>query len=114
MVYDSTKRLTKIGRIKLRHEESELQRVPTYKYLGMTLESTLSLKQLLSYVVRTFFDKIYILTRVMKYLSYRTALLVYKSMILPYRDYADIVHNKACAHDLGGFQKLQTGQLSCV
>ena len=51
--------------------------------------------------------KVTILSKVKKYLNDCTALLIYKSMILPYLDYADVVLDKAYSKDLDKLQRLQ-------
>ena len=84
MVFGTSKRIKKLGKFRLYLEGVPLKQVSSYKYLGVTLDSTLNYKQHLASVVRTVSHKLYILSRLRKYLSDRAALLVYKSMILPY------------------------------
>ena len=111
MVFGTSRRIKRLGKVDLELGGTVLSQVPSYKYLGITLDSTLSLKQHLSNVTRTVSHKIYVLSRVRKYLSDRAALLVYKSMVLPYLDYGDIVYSKACASELERLQRLQNRAL---
>ena len=48
-----------------------------------------------------------LLAKLKRYLKDDTALLIYKSMILPYFDYADVIFCKANKKDLDKLQKLQ-------
>ena len=45
MVFGTSKRVKKAGQFKITANGKPLQRVPTYKYLGMALDSALSYKQ---------------------------------------------------------------------
>ena len=90
-------------------DNSPIQQVPSYKYLGMTLDSSLSYKPHLATVIRNVSHKIYLLSRVK--ISNRIALLVYKTMILPFCDYADVVYNNATANELEKLQRLQNRAL---
>ena len=84
-----------------------LQIVPTYKYLGITLDSTLSF----NYHVRTVSNmvsyKVNLLAKIRKFLDEKVALKIYKSMILPYLDYGDIIYNTASQEGLDKLQRLQ-------
>ena len=61
--------------------------------------------------VRTVSHKIYLLTRVRKFMSNTSALLVYKTMILPFFDYADVVYHYANAKELDKLHRLQNRAL---
>ena len=65
---------------------ASLQIVPTYKYLGFTLDSTLSLNSHVNNVTKMVAYKINLLAKIRKYLTDNVALKIYKSMILPYFD----------------------------
>ena len=77
----------------------------------MTLDSSLSYKPHLATVVRNVSHKIYLLSRVRKFMSNRTALLVYKTMILPFFDYADVIYHNARVNELDKLQRLQNRAL---
>ena len=49
--------------------------------------------------------------RIRKFITEYSAIRIYKSMILPYYDYADIVYDKARQIDL---DKLQRAQIKCL
>ena len=84
-----------------------LKQVPSYKYLGITLDSTLNFNSHISQVLRTVLHKLLLLSKMKKYLKDEVALHVYKSMLLPYFDYADIIFSKAASKDLDKLQRLQ-------
>ena len=82
-------------------------KVPTFKYLGLILDSTLSYYHHISSVIRTVLHKMTLLAKMKKYLKKDVALLVYKTMILLYLDYADVIIHKSNNKDLDKLQQLQ-------
>ena len=111
LIFGTSKRVKKAGHVQLNIDNKPIQQVPTYKYLGMTLDSSLSYKAHLATVVRTVSHKIYLLSRVKKFMSNRSALLVFKTMIMPFLDYADVVYHNASAKELEKLQRLQNRAL---
>ena len=75
--------------------------MPSFKYLGLTLDGTLSFSNHISTVLNSVSHKAYILSKIRKFIDIRAAIKIYKSMILPYFDYTDIVFDKANRNDLG-------------
>ena len=111
LIFGTSKRVKKAGLIRLTINNEPIQQVPSYKYLGMILDSSLTFKPHLASVVRSVSHKIYLLSRIRKFLSNRTALLVYKTMVLPFFDYADVVYHNANSNDLEKLQRLQNRAL---
>ena len=58
-------------------------------------------------MVRTVLHKVTLLSKVKRYLRDQTALQIYKSMILPYIDYADVVFANSNVSDIEKLQRLQ-------
>ena len=88
----------------LKIDATSLKMVPTYKYLGFTLDSTLSYDYQVKCVSNMVSYKVNLLAKIRKYLTDDVALKIYKSMILPYFDYGDIMYDGA---NQGGLEKLQ-------
>ena len=51
--------------------------------------------------------KMFILSKVRQYLSEKSAILIYKSMLLPYFDYGDIVYMFSSKNELDKLERLQ-------
>ena len=111
MAFGTPGRLKKMGKFRVQLGNVNLQQVSSYKYLGMTLDSSLNFKQHLSNVTRTVSHKLFILSRLRKYLSEKAALLIYKTMVLPYMDYVDVVFHKATGANLERLQRIQNRAL---
>ena len=65
--------------------------VPTYKYLGIHLDETLNFNHHLKNIVNQISHKLYVFNKIRRFLNEKAALNVYKTMILPYFDYGDVV-----------------------
>ena len=87
--------------------DTPLQVVPSYKYLGFVLDSTLSFNCHVKAVSAMVTYKANLLAKIRKFLTEAVALKIYKSMILPYFDYGDVVYNQASQEGLDKLQRLQ-------
>ena len=67
-----------------------LHNVPTFRYLGINLDQTLNFNYHLKNVVNVISHKLYIFSKLRRFLDDRTSLLIYKTMILPFFDYGDV------------------------
>ena len=107
MSFTSRSKVKKCKNTDVRVDGEKLKLVPSFKYLGLTLDSTLNFSQHIAQVIRLVCHKMILLARLKKYLREETALLIYKTMILPYFDYADVIFHKANMKELDKLQKLQ-------
>ena len=111
MVFGSRSRVKKAKNISLSINNMQIQRVPNYKYLGFMMDPVLSFSNHISTLLCTIAHKAYILSRIRRFITEYSALRIYKAMLLPYFDYADIVYDKARQSDL---DKLQRAQNKCL
>ena len=111
MAFASRSKVKKCKNLNIRIEGEKLKLAPYFKYLGLTLDSTLNYSQHIASVIKTISYKMTLLAKLKKYLKNETALQIYKSMLLPYFDYADIIFDKANLRDT---DKLQTLQNKCL
>ena len=107
MVFGSRSKVKKAKYVKVKLNGAILQKVPSIKYLGMLLDPTLSYNKHVSYVIKTVLYRMLLLTKIRKYLHDEVALQIYKSMLLPYFDYADVIFNNSNVGDLDKLQRLQ-------
>ena len=97
------------GQVKI--EGVPLQLVPTYKYLGVTLDSTLSVNSHVKNVANIISYKVVLRVKIRKFLTQDVAPKIYKSMVLPYFDYGDVIYGNA---NQEGLEKLQRLQNKCL
>ena len=111
MAFGSRSKVKKCDRAKITLNGVKLKLVPSYKYLGMVLDSTLNYTNHISATIRTVQHKLAILGKVKRYLHNDVALKIYKTMLLPYLDYADVIFSKAKSTELDKLQRLQNRSL---
>ena len=107
MAFGSRSRVKKTKNTKIYPNGDMLQKVPTFTYLGLNLDPTLNYNHHISSVLRTVLHKMVLLSKLKKYLNNNVALLIYKSMLLPYFDYADVIYHRSNSGDLDKLQRLQ-------
>ena len=73
----------------------KIQKVATYKYLGMILDMNLTFNNHLQQILNVISYNCLILSKLRKYIDVHTATVVYKSMILPIMEYGDIIYGGA-------------------
>ena len=71
--------------------DKQIQYVHTFNYLGVILDDQLSLTPYYHLVKRRIENKIFVLSKIRKFVDSRTALLIYKQAILPLVEYAGFV-----------------------
>lgn len=77
--------------------DHRLQRVNTYSYLGLILDSCMTLENAMADAYGKFAFRLYNLSVLRKYITKSTALKIVKSMLLPYFDYV-IFASTACTN----------------
>ena len=107
MVFGSRSKIKKAKNAKLYLSGDSLKKVPTFKYLGVILDSTLNFKHHISSVLKTVLHKLLLLSKLRVYLNNNVAVQIYKSMILPYFDYADVIYSNSNSGDLDKLQRVQ-------
>ena len=73
----------------------KLERVCTYKYLGVTLDMNFNFNKHLQNCLRIASHKAYLLSKVHSYITTEAALRIYKTMILPVIEYGDILYDNS-------------------
>ena len=88
-----------------------VHKVPTYKYLGIILDSTLNFEAFIKNQLKSVSYRTYQLTKMANYLPKDALLRIYKSYILPKVDYGDIIYTNA---NNFLWTKLQRAQNRCI
>ena len=107
MIFGTRYKVKKARDVIVKVGGTTLQVVPSYKYLGFTLDSTLSFNCHVKTVSSLVAYKANLLAKIRKFLTVPVAMKIYKSMILPYFDYGDVVYNQAGQEGLDKLQRLQ-------
>ena len=81
--------------------------VHQYKYLGVILDPHLTFNKHLNNIIKITAHKINLLSKVRQYLTESASLTIYKTMILPYFDYGDILFINSPVKYLDKLDRLQ-------
>ena len=114
MLFGTAKKLQELPDVHIRAEDTLLQSVSSYKYLGVTLDSQLTYKKHINKTISTASLKIRQLCRMRAFLNTKAATLVYKNMILPIIEYGDIFLTGVNVADKKKLQMMQNKGLRCA
>ena len=90
---------------------AKLNYVNYFNYLGIKLDRTLSFEKHATECIHMVSHKLYLLSRVRKYITIGQAISIYKSKIVPYFDYGDIFLINVSSKTRDRLQKLQNRAL---
>ena len=83
----------------------------TFNYLGVLLDDQLTFTPYYKLVKRRLENKIFVLSKIRKYISNMTALLIYKQAVLPFVEYAGFVLGSCNIGQRRALQTLQNNAL---
>ena len=92
MLFGSRHRIKNVNKPEIYLNDIQLQVVPTYRYLGVNLDQTVNYKYHLESLINIISFKLYLFSKVRRFLNEKSAVIVYKTMLLPFFDYCDIVY----------------------
>ena len=85
--------------------------VTSYPYLGIKLDNKLTFELHIKETLKLVSHKLFLLSKIRKYLTKKQALTIFKSKILPYFDYGDIFCIGSHEKSLDKLQKMQNRAL---
>ncbi len=107
MIFGTEKRLHKVRKMSIAIGGEELERVKTFKYLGVHLDEAMTYKEHISKVVKKISSRIGAVSRVVKYISLDHRKMLFNAIILPHFDYCSQVWSNASKTTLDTLVKLQ-------
>ena len=81
--------------------------VKLYNYLGIIIDSEMTLQPMLKHVKRSLTNKIFCLRKIRKYLTEKAAVSIYKQTVLPIIDYSGFLLLACNSSDRSDLQKIQ-------
>ena len=96
---------------KLMLNNDQVKLVPTFRYLGVLLDNCLTFSKHISKIMKSVSHKLYLLNKIRPYLTESASINLYKAMILPYFDYADVIYDGATNTHLKKLQNIQNRAL---
>ena len=91
-----------------------LGNVNTYDYLGFIIDNRLTMSAYIDKIIKKISYKLYTMNIMRRFLSERTALLIYKVMIMPHYDYVDFVIDSATSEKTQRLERLHKRAIRIV
>ena len=114
VIYGTKKIKSNTLPISLRIGENVLREVDSYKYLGTIIDSTLNANLQLAKLNQLVAMKMTTFRRIRYFISEKTAIMLYKALILPIIDYNDIIYSLLTKQQLDKLQRTQNHALRTV
>ena len=114
MVFGSKLAIDKLKPFTINYNNSPLQTVNSYKYLGLTLDRQLNYNLHIKKIIASVSAKLKQFQRMRSFLSVKAAIMVYKSMLLPIIEYCDVFLIAASKANRKKLQTLQKKGLRCA
>ena len=111
MLLGTKQRIRKTRHYPLCINNINLEYVLLYKYLGVTIDQTLSFNLHLNQLIKTISYKLFLLQKLRIDINCHASIQIYKSMILPYYDYGDILYQHSNSKLINKLQTLQNRAL---
>ena len=85
MMFGTSQRLNKTDNstLQLYHNSSPIAATQTYKYLGLTLTSSLNMSQHLAATIKKASSRVHLLRKMRSFMDAKTTKLIYQAMIVP-------------------------------
>ena len=93
------------------HRGNIIQFVSTFNYLGVLIDDQITFTPYFNLVKRKVENKIFVLSKIRKYVDNRTSLLIYKQTVLPLVEYVGFVLISCTAGQMYELQVLQNNAL---
>lgn len=88
-------------------EGTEIVKIDRFKYLGFLFHNKLNFSYQVNHCINQVTHKLFLLRKIRTYMCYRTSLLIYKSMVLPYLEYGSCFLLLCNRSERRKFQRLQ-------
>ena len=106
-------RRTQLPKLTLNDEETDFVKV--FNYLGVKLDDQINYEHFIKETAKLIAHKMYLFSEIRKYINKKQAITIYKTKILQYFDYCDILYIGTHQHNLTKLHKLQNmGLRMCI
>ncbi len=107
MSFGTAQRLKQSVAMSISFNGDAVEQVSHFKYLGVILDSSLQFDRHVAYVKQKVFARLKALGRLRQYISRSLSLTLYRSLILPHFDYADVCYDAMSKTSANQLQSLQ-------
>ena len=114
MLFGNAKKLKALPEVDITVNETQLQMVSSYKYLGVMLDGQLNYAKHINKLILSGSLKLKQFRKMRSFLTTKAATLVYKNMLLPVIEYGDIFLSASTCENRKKLQILQNKGLRCA
>ena len=114
MVFGTKHKLASKPELALMIGDQQLREVPSYRYLGTTLDPSLNAGEQLNKLNQLLAQRLNSFRKIRRCMSERSAITIYKATILPVFDYNDIIYYLLNKQQLAKLQRMQNRALRLV
>ena len=114
MLFGSAQKLATLETPNIKIDNTKLERVTSYTYLGIKLDEQLTFNLHAHTTINKVSNKLYQMRRLRPMLNDQAAILMYKNMILPILEYGDIFLTATTQSNRKKLQTLQNRALKCA
>ena len=107
VIYGTKQKLSRIRYTAPNLQGDILQRTPSYKYLGVHIDSHLNFNVHIDNCCKIVSHKLYLLSKIRHCINEDACICIYKTMIVPLFDYGDVIYSGSSDKNLSRLQKLQ-------
>ena len=95
------------NKLEIKCKNNILEKVGSYKYLGIDISHDLTIDEYVQNVYKKANYKVYMFSKIRKYMTLYAAIMIYKQTILPYMDYSSFLMDSAYNYSLSKLDKIQ-------
>ena len=106
-IFGSKKQLRDKPDLNLTIGPDKIDRVNSFKYLGIILDEHLSFNEHVDYVVSKTSKKLGVIRKSREFPDRKTSLILYESLVLPHMDYCSLVYTNTTEVNIGRLQLVQ-------
>ncbi len=114
MIFGTNNTINKFQNIHIQVNDFEIERVQKFKYLSVILDPKLRFNEHMSYIRSKVLPRLKMLEKLWYTLGRNVKPTLYKKLIRPLFDYADVVYNCLTQMDTHLLQKLQNSALRLI
>ena len=114
MLLGTPARTSKVNNVNIVMNNNTVEKVNSFKYLGVTIDANLKWKDQINTVCRKMCNSLGILRRIKPFVPQSSLITIYKTMFLPHLDYGIIIWSNCGESNLNKIQKLQNTAMRII
>ncbi len=107
MKFGTKQKLSQMANLKIAFDSETVEQVYQFKYLGVILDCSLQFDKHVAYVKQKVYTRLKTLGRLRQFISRSLSLTLYRSLVLPHFNYADVCYDSMSKSNANQLQSLQ-------